>query len=52
MLRILPTSAGIIGGADGPTAIFITGRPLLPLLIGAGVLALVIVLAVLFLHKK
>lgn len=38
------SSIGIIGGADGPTSVFITGNVMmLPLLIGAAVLALVAV---------
>jgi len=45
-------SIGIIGGADGPTAVFVTGRPLLPVLLGAGLILAVIGLAVLFLKRK
>ena len=45
-------SIGIIGGADGPTAVFVTGSPLLPVLLGTGLILAVIALAVLFLKRK
>ncbi len=45
-------SIGIIGGADGPTAVFVTGRPLLPVLLGAGLILAVLALAVLFRKRK
>ena len=38
----MTNSVGIIGGADGPTAIFVTGNPVVPiLLIGAAILLVV-----------
>jgi len=46
-------SVGIIGGADGPTAVFVTGSPVW--LIAAIVVALVVVVggaAALYLHHK
>ena len=42
---------GIIGGADGPTAIFITGNSISPVL-SLAVLAAAVILAVLFFRKK
>ena len=44
-------SIGIIGGADGPTAIFVTGNPL-PGLIGTTMAVLLIALVVYFVKKK
>ena len=45
MMNPVSASIGIIGGADGPTAIFITGRfPWEILLIGASVIGLTIFL--------
>ena len=48
------TSIGIIGVADGPTAIFVTGRfPwYLPVLIAAGIVALVWFLVWFFKKKQ
>ena len=46
-------SIGIIGGADGPTAVFVTGNP--AWLIAAAVVAVVVVVgggAALYLHHK
>ena len=46
-------SVGIIGGADGPTAVFVTGSP--AWLIAAAALAVVVVAgaaAALYLHNK
>ena len=46
-------SIGIIGGADGPTAVFVTGSP--AWLIAAAALAVVVVAgaaAALYLHNK
>ena len=37
-------SIGIIGGADGPTAIFVTGNPLPMILAAAGLVIAAIVL--------
>ena len=51
MIDILSSSVGIIGGADGPTVIFVTGSPgawLIPALI----LAAAAVIAVLVVVKK
>ena len=47
-------SIGIIGGSDGPTAIFVTGRfPwYLPVLIAAGIVALVWFLVWFFKKKR
>lgn len=42
---------GIIGGADGPTAVFVTGSPR-PSVLTLAVLAAVIIAAVLFFWKK
>lgn len=47
----MSASIGIIGGADGPTAIFITGDPLAAILWAGGVLILVL-LAVRFFRKQ
>lgn len=47
----MSASIGIIGGADGPTAIFVTGNPVVPVLVLA-VLVLLIFLAVRFFQKK
>ena len=44
-------SIGIIGGADGPTAIFVTGNPV-PGLIGAAIAVLLIALVVYYIRKK
>ena len=44
-------SIGIIGGADGPTAIFVTGNPL-PGLIGGVIAVSLIVLIVYYVRKK
>ena len=44
-------SIGIIGGADGPTAIFVTGDPL-PLLLAAAALALTAVLLIRHFRKR
>lgn len=42
---------GIIGGADGPTAIFVTGNPQ-PSILALVALTAVIIAAVLFFRKK
>ena len=44
-------SIGIIGGADGPTAIFVTGNPL-PGLIGAAIAIGLIIMFVHHIHNK
>lgn len=43
-------SVGIIGGADGPTEIFVAGGNMLPMLlmIGVGLLALLVVGGIVF----
>ena len=43
-------SIGIIGGADGPTAVFVTGSPIAVILPVIGAVA--IVLLVLWLYKR
>jgi len=45
-----PVSVGVIGGADGPTAIFVSVSPLFPVLLAAVIAAAVI--AVLLLKKR
>ena len=45
------TSIGIIGGADGPTAIFVSGNPALFVAIGA-VLVVLIISAVVLINKR
>lgn len=45
------SSIGIIGGADGPTKIFITGNPL-PAIIAAVMIAAVIVVVIVFIIKR
>lgn len=45
------SSIGIIGGADGPTAILLSGSPILLIFI-AVIIAAVIVAAVIFLTKR
>lgn len=47
----MSTSLGIIGGADGPTAIFITGDPTATVLAVAGI-TLLVILAVRFFRKR
>lgn len=47
----MSASIGMIGGADGPTAIFVTGNPAVPVLVLAA-LVLLIFLAVRFFQKK
>ena len=42
---------GIIGGADGPTTVFVTGNIILPLLI-VGAIILAIIIALLIFKKK
>lgn len=43
---------GIIGGADGPTAIFVTGNPLPAILASAALIAAVILIVRFFRKKK
>lgn len=45
-------SIGIIGGADGPTAIFITGDPSATLLWAGGILLLLVLALFIFKKKK
>lgn len=47
----MSASIGIIGGADGPTAIFITGDPLASIL-WAGAVLILVLLAVRFFRKQ
>ena len=44
-------SVGIIGGADGPTAVFVTGIPV-PAILGLAALVIVVILVVRFFRKK
>ena len=44
-------SIGIIGGADGPTAIFVTGS-VMPLIVGAAVILLAVAALVVFKKRK
>ena len=46
------TSIGIIGGADGPTAIFVTGNPGALIAIAVAVMVLIAVLAVVIIKRK
>ncbi len=47
------TSIGIIGGADGPTAVLVSSTPMLPIvLVAAGVIAIVIIAIAVFNAKK
>lgn len=46
------SSLGIIGGADGPTKIFISGNPLPEIIAAAVIAAIVVVLAVLLKKRK
>ncbi len=48
----MSNAIGVIGGADGPTAIFMATNNLLPLLIGVGVLAVLAVGAVIFIISR
>jgi len=47
----MSASIGIIGGADGPTAVFVTGNPL-PCFLTLAALAILVILAVWFFQKK
>ncbi len=47
----MSASIGIIGGADGPTAIFVTGNPV-PGILLLGALVILVILAVRFFRKK
>lgn len=42
---------GIIGGADGPTAIFITGNPV-PAILGCAALVMAVILMICIFRKK
>ena len=46
------TSIGIIGGADGPTAVFVSGPPIWLIAAGVAVAAALIVGIVLYVKKK
>ena len=43
---------GIIGGADGPTAIFVTGNSLPAIVVSAALIAAVILIVCIFRKKK
>lgn len=46
-------SVGVIGGADGPTAVIVSETPMLPMaLVVVGVVILVAVIIVFVTHKK
>lgn len=45
-------SVGVIGGADGPTAVFVTGTPWAAVVTGVIVLAAVIGLVVFFWRRR
>ena len=45
-------SIGIIGGADGPTAVFVTGNPLPGILVTAAVLLTAVLLVRYFRKRK
>jgi len=47
----MSTTIGIIGGADGPTAIFVTGNPL-PAVLTLAALVILVILAVWYFRKK
>lgn len=47
----MSTTIGIIGGADGPTAIFVTGNPL-PVILGLTALVILAIFALWFFRKK
>jgi len=47
----MSASIGIIGGADGPTAVFVTGNPL-PTVLALAVLAVMVILVIRFFRKK
>lgn len=46
------SSIGIIGGADGPTKIFISGNPFLPVVVIAVIAAIVIGIIVILKKRK
>lgn len=45
------SSIGIIGGSDGPTAIFVTGSPV-AVIVAAVVVAAIVVAAVVLIRKR
>ncbi len=45
------SSIGIIGGADGPTAVFVSGSPVAAI-IAAAVAVILIIISILFIVKK
>ncbi|MGM9537960.1 MAG: LPXTG cell wall anchor domain-containing protein [Candidatus Onthomonas sp.] len=45
-------SAGVIGGADGPTAVFVTGNPWAAIAVGVLVLAAIVLAVVLWRRRK
>lgn len=44
----------VIGGADGPTAIFVSGNPILDFIIGAAAVTIIVLSVFIFIkkHKK
>ena len=46
------SSIGIIGGADGPTVVLLSGNPWLEIAVGVLLLAAIVVLIVLLRKKK
>lgn len=44
-------SIGIIGGADGPTAVFVTGNPV-PAILGLAALVVAVILIIRFFQNK
>lgn len=53
MKNLLVSSIGIIGGADGPTAIFVTASPdLWKYVLGAAVIVAAVVAMITFHRKK
>ena len=48
----MSTSIGIIGGADGPTAVFVTGNPLPALLVLAALFVLAVFIIRFFRNRQ
>jgi len=54
MMSFVNSSVSVIGGADGPTAIFVAGEignPVIPWIVGTGIVLIMIVI-VMFLKKR
>ncbi len=45
-------SIGIIGGADGPTAVFVTGSPITIIVTAVAVIAIIVAMVILIKKKK